>query len=55
MSIRESKWRQIRKRILSYYENPWKSNKVMSLPNKAINNGLMIGQRKSLTLGIDII
>jgi hypothetical protein len=41
---------QIIQRILSYYENPWKLNKVMSLPNKAINKGLMIGQRKSLTV-----
>jgi hypothetical protein len=38
---------QIIQRILSYYENPWK-NKVMSLPKKAINKGLMIGERKSL-------
>jgi hypothetical protein len=46
---------QIIQRILSYYENPWKLNKVMSLPDEAINKGLMIGQRKSLTVGIDTI
>jgi hypothetical protein len=30
-------------RISSYYENPWKRNKVINLPSKAVNKGLVIG------------